>query len=233
MVVGLSTALLAWGLLGTGERWRLLVLISFPAVACVQVANWSMLLLAAMYVPGLAALAVLAKPHAGLPVFVARAWAAPWDYVVPVGVICLISLLVRPTWPMEFLGAIKGYTGGPALLALPGGPLLLLAALRWRQGSAMWLLLCALVPLRAYYDWLLLAPLFASRPAVLAWVAASWAGYAAFYFGSSPLAMALIWGSALAAVLLDREGLAWSAWTLKLRGSVPARARTPIPSSAD
>jgi hypothetical protein len=202
--VGLSTTALAWGVLRTGEPWRLLVLAAWPFWACVQTANWSILLLAAVYVPWLAVVGA-AKPHVGAPMLATHALRRPWATLLPVAALVALSLALRPTWPWEWLSSVRGYTGGPALLALPLGPLLALAVLRWRRWEGQYLLVAAAVPTRLWYDPLILAAVFGSWRPLALWVACSWvAGLASLHGmpGAGTLSLLLLWGPALAAVLL-------------------------------
>lgn len=197
----LMAGLLMAGLARTGEPWRAYALLSASYGLCVHYVQWAPLVLAAWYLPWLWPVALLAKPHAALPVAVMRWRRWPWGLVVVV-VVGLLSLAIRPGWPGEWLGSIRGYSGGPALLQ-PWGPLLLLALWRWRDPRARYLLLCALAPLRGLYDLLILFALPQGRRGMLALVAASWA--AAWLGGGlaapdAPGAVVL-WAAALALVL--------------------------------
>lgn len=128
---GLMYGLLAWGLLATGERWRLLALLSAPSLSNLYLLNWAALVLAAWYVRWLWPVALLIKPHTALPVALLRWRRWPRGIAIVAGV-GLLSLAVRPSWPAEFIAATGGYTGRPALLSWWGPPLLL-ALLRWRS----------------------------------------------------------------------------------------------------
>jgi hypothetical protein len=201
--VGLSTTALVWGVLRTGEPWRLLILAAWPFWACVQVANWSILLTAAVYLPALAIVAA-AKPHVGVPMLATHALRRPWATLLPVAALGVASLALRPTWPREWLASIHGYSGASALLMLPLGPLLLLAVLRGRAWQGRYLLLCALLPTRLWYDPLILAPVFRSWRGLAAWVVCGWVAALVSLHGLAPapaLAVPLLWGPALVAVL--------------------------------
>lgn len=210
LIIGLSVATLAYGLLRTGEPWRLWLLVSFPAVQCVQVANWSMLILAAWYVPALAALMAI-KPHVGI----VAALRHPWPAMAGAGALGALSLLLWPSWPFDWLATTGGYSGRPLALLLPIGPLLLaLLALR----RAWWGVALALVPLRPFYDWLLCAILVTSQRQMLLWVAASWAAYGAWFAGL-PLwaAAAICWAPAMFVLR----------WRLGGAQKAPAREQAP------
>jgi hypothetical protein len=184
-MIGVSTGLLAYGLMQSGQPWRLWLFASFPFWAGVQVVNWPALLLAAYYIPALWPLLVV-KPHTAIPVAVSR-W--NWRGAGVALAICAVSLILRPGWPLEWLSHVQGYSGGPAVLRA-GGPLLLLAGLRWRSERARYFLLCCLVPLRLWYDLLLLFVVPQRKEEMLIMVAASWLAWIA----NDP---AYVWGVAL------------------------------------
>lgn len=177
LVVGASTALLAWGLLRDGEPWRLGVLLAFPFWQCVQVANWTILLLAVCFVPGAFALLVL-KPHAALPVAVLR---FSWRGVILGALPVALAFLLVPDWPQRWWAGAGGYSGGPLLLQTPLAALGLSALLRWRHEAARYFLLCLLAPLRAFYDYLLLFALPQTPRQLAALVAGSWLAYLVWY----------------------------------------------------
>lgn len=177
LVIGLATALLVWGLLREGELWRLGVLLAFPFWQCVQVANWTILLLAVWVVPLAYPLLVL-KPHAALPVAVLRfSWRGALIGALPV----VLSFVLVPDWPLRWWATARGYSGGPLLLQTPLAALGLLALLRWRSEAARYFLLCLLAPLRAFYDYLLLFALPQTPRQLVALVAGSWLAYLAWY----------------------------------------------------
>ena len=66
------------------------------------------------------------------------------------------------------------------------GMLLLLAALRWRDYRARYLLLLSLVPQRTFYDQLLASGVPRSRRSLLALVSASWLCYISWMFMPNP-----------------------------------------------
>jgi hypothetical protein len=178
LFLGLSSMLLAWGITAQGEPyWRLLIFCSFPFWQCIQFANWTILLFAGWYIPLLSFLSV-AKPHAGLPILVER---LSLTVIAICAAITGLAFLILPTWPQEWLSTLGPYTGGPALLVLPLGPLVLLALLRWRHAEARLLFWAALVPLRPIYDQLILfaVPTTARQLGLL--VGLSWV-YCLFFF---------------------------------------------------
>ncbi len=146
LFVGVSTALLAWAV--TGRGWQLAPLfLSAPFIGSVEAVQWTPLLTAAYGIPVLAWVWV-AKPNFALPFLLAR----PSRRMVVAlalggGVLLAISLLLDPDWPARWLPlTLHAEYVRPPIAALLGGPLLLLALLRWRQPEARLLLGMACVP---------------------------------------------------------------------------------------
>jgi hypothetical protein len=177
-VIGLSTALLVWGLLRQGEHWRLMLLLSFPFWQCVQVANWTILLVAVAFSPRWYPL-LLVKPHAAIPVGFAR---FSWPGVALGGVIAIVSFLLLPDWPLRWWATATTYSGGPLILQFSPAVLTFLALLRWRSEAARYLVLCALAPLRAFYDYLLLFVLPQTPRQLITLVIGSWIAYFGWFF---------------------------------------------------
>lgn len=151
---GLGSALLAYGILRSGERWRLLVFITPSYVMAAKSMQWSPLLMAVLFLPSLAPV-LLAKPTMLLPIGPFVAWS--WRRIAAAAALGLISMLVMPEWPWRWLEQTREYRGFiPALLGL--GPLLVLALLRVRRSpEARLLALLAVTPQqRYYYDQILL-----------------------------------------------------------------------------
>jgi hypothetical protein len=172
---GVSSGLLAYGALRAGEGWRLSVLLSPPFILAAVFTQWSPLIMAAAFFPTLAPLLVLIKPHIALPVALFR---LPSRRGLFVALALLgLSLALMPTWPLRWLGMLSQFERMIPALTLPFGPLLLLAALRWKDERARLLLLMAIVPHRALYD---LVPLWLvprTRKVALALVGFSWVGF--------------------------------------------------------
>jgi hypothetical protein len=80
------------------------------------------------------------------------------DALILVGgglLVVLVSLAILPRWPLDWLTALKASTHFKPLVYRPGGFLLLLAALRWREPEARVLLALGLVPVTGLvYDML-------------------------------------------------------------------------------
>lgn len=168
--LGLSSGLLCWGLLREGWH-RLPVFLSASYVYAVMTVQWAPLLTAAALLGGLAP-ALLAKPNLGLPILLA--YGRRIHYLLCAAV-ALLSLLIMPSWPREWLGSLSQHLNYTPLLSW-FGPFLLLALIRWREPGARLLLGLAIVPQRLLYDqvslWLLPTTLRGS----LLLTVASWIG---------------------------------------------------------
>jgi hypothetical protein len=139
--VGAGAALLAFGI--TESAWHpLLLFVSGLYFETFQLAQWSPLLIGAALVPALSWMLV-AKPNLGLALFAARP-----SWMAPVGgfVLIVATLLLWPTWPREWLAASRSETHLMAPVVLLGGPIALLALLRWRRPEGRLVAVLACVP---------------------------------------------------------------------------------------
>jgi hypothetical protein len=131
--------------------WRLPILMSFPMVWCAQSGQLAPLGVAAAMAPMLGGFAI-AKPTLAIAAF---AYAPRKRFIVSAAIMLGITLVVAPTWPNEYVAELRVRTAANyhiPLLILPG-PLLLLAALRWRRPEARLLLAMACVPqTMLFYD---------------------------------------------------------------------------------
>ncbi len=174
---GLSSALLAYALLKDG--WvRLPLFLSAPYVVAAAVAQWAPLMVAAGLLPALGWL-LSCKPNLGLAMWVFKPGRA--SLALALGFLAL-SLLWLPSWPWDWLAVTRQLAGHPPpILALPLGPVLLLAALRWRRAEARLLLGLSLFPqLLFFYDQLPLWLIPRSFKAGLAFSGLSWLAYFAW-----------------------------------------------------
>ena len=152
LFLGLSSALLAFAITRDG-LWRLHVFASAPFVMAAVLAQFTPLLTAMALIPALGFAAVL-KPHIGFAVLVSR----PTVQALLGCVAALaLSLLVFPSWPMEWLAALRGNTAESGAHLMPvmqfGGFLLLLAVVSWRSAAGRLLLVMSLTPqLLFFYD---------------------------------------------------------------------------------
>ena len=141
LFAGCSAALLSFAL--TKQHWyRLLLILSAPFLLAMLSAQWSMLLTAAVLIPPLGFLLAV-KPTLGAALWFYRPSRVP---LIGGLVLVLASLAARPSWPREWMATLAN-TGHMVLpIAHAGGPLLLLALLRWRRPEARLLLALACVP---------------------------------------------------------------------------------------
>jgi hypothetical protein len=142
---GLSCGLLTFFICKEGPH-KLLIFSSVPFLSSMIVAQWTPLMMVSVFIPILGAMAL--KPQIGLPCAIAsRSWTAPISAIL----MGLASLVVRPTWPMEFLAQASGYPHFFPIIFFVG-PALLAALPWWRDSDAQFLLLMASVPQRFLYD---------------------------------------------------------------------------------
>lgn len=148
--MGLSSGLLAWLVLASRRSWMLGIFLSWPFVYSVFFAQWTPLIACLWFLPALMPL-ILVKPQIALPMILTGK--LDWRGVVLTAILLVLSLVIYPTWPWVWIGKISGYRGiVPPLFALPLGPVLLAALLRWRDRRAWLLVLMALMPQRVVYD---------------------------------------------------------------------------------
>src|SRR5215471_16179856 len=166
---GISSGLMAFALTRDGFH-RLLVFLAYPYWAALLAVQWSPLIFASALLPWLLA-ATMAKPQIGIPVFLTHNSRRGLWACIAVG---LLSLIVMPGWPLAWFRHFGEYERFIPLLVLPG-PLLALAALRYRDRDARLLFLMAVMPQRWFYDMLILWLIPKSRREILFTVLFSWA----------------------------------------------------------
>ncbi|MBL0170963.1 MAG: hypothetical protein IPP90_09560 [Gemmatimonadaceae bacterium] len=150
--IGLSAGLAAYGLARTGAD-RLPLFLSAPFLLALSLGQWSPMLVAAALIPTVGFI-VSAKPNIGLAVFGAR----PSRRAV-FGAIALlvISLVVMPRWPIEWLANVSHREEKFVPLLRPGGFLLAASLLSWRRPEGRLLAIMSIVPQALFfYDQLLL-----------------------------------------------------------------------------
>lgn len=171
LFLGVSCGLLAFGLFRDGfEGWPIFLSSSFWfSFIAVQ---WSPLIVASALLPWLLPLCTV-KPNIGAPVFATH---MNWRSVLAAAVLLLASLLILPSWPLDWHHNSSQHTIFMPLFWFPGF-LVALAVLRWRARGAWLLLLMSIVPQRPLYDqlplWLVCGPR-ATRPmfvlSALSWI---------------------------------------------------------------
>ncbi|HEY1263170.1 MAG TPA: hypothetical protein VGF06_06585 [Terriglobales bacterium] len=173
---GLSSGLLAFGVSKSGYH-RLLVFLAYPYWVGLMYAQWAPLIFASAFFPLLLP-AVMVKPQVGLPVALTHLTRRG---VLACVVVFLITLVMLPAWPLAWWHQLGYYQRFIPLLVLPG-PLLLLAAFRWRDRDSWLLLLAALMPQRWFFDTFPLWLIPKSRRAIVwtaffSWVPGIWRWY--------------------------------------------------------
>ena len=142
LAIALFTAL-GMGLLSASVAgWRRWIVVSAPALQAVMLGQWSPWLTAAVGIPWLGFLWA-AKPSVGFPLF--TAWPSRPALVGGLAVL-ILSFFLLPHWPATWLNEIQGLPHYTAPVQRLGGPLLLLAFLRWRRPEGRLLGLMALIP---------------------------------------------------------------------------------------
>src|SRR5580658_1323519 len=173
--IGVSTGLLCWGILRSGERWRLGMLFSWPFVYAVIFAQWSPLLCAIWFFPLLSPL-LLAKPNIALPLVVPTRFR--WLTVAIGAAVLALSLALRPGWILEWLSQTSQYQGlKPPILSLPFGPLILASLWCWRDRRAWLILSMAIMPQRVFYDQLPLLLVARDQRQMFPLVCSSWLSF--------------------------------------------------------
>lgn len=149
---GLSSALAAWAVARLGHD-RLPMFLSAPFLVALSLGQWSPLMVAACLIPALGAV-VAVKPNLGLAVFAAR---PSWRTVAAVTALLIISLIVMPTWPMEWLDNVSHREEKFIPILRPGGLLLAASLLAWRRPEGRLFAVLSVVPQALFfYDQLLL-----------------------------------------------------------------------------
>ena len=130
-------------------------LIGMPFLVSLGSAQWTPLLATAILWPALGWVAV-AKPNLGLAMLAGAPTRRDALTLVGGGLgIVLVSLAISPGWPNDWLTALRGSVHFHPLIFRPGGFLVLLAALRWRDPDARLVLALGLVPVTGLmYDML-------------------------------------------------------------------------------
>jgi hypothetical protein len=140
---GASSALL--GYVATRDGWgRLPLFLSVPYLFAAHGTQWAPFIMAVAMLPGPWQGWLVAKPNLGLAAWL---WRPTWWGVAGGALILAATVALVPAWPLEWLhnASTSPFPKVP-LAALPAGPLLLLAALRWRTAEGRLLLAMACTP---------------------------------------------------------------------------------------
>lgn len=207
---GLGAASLAFALSADSGLRRFWVFLSPPFGLAVILGQWSPLLTAAALAAPLS-WALTCKPTIGLPLFLYRP--TPRSVALCTAFV-LLSLVLQPSWPLEWWRATRTVQEHYAPALRPFGSLCLLALIRWRRPEARLVGTMCLVPQNMYfYDQL---PLFLAATtgrrtllltalSWLAWVGGHYDCATARYCGreSEPWVIALLYLPATAMALVE------------------------------
>jgi hypothetical protein len=139
--VSVASALLAWRLTRQA-LWPLLIFLTPSFWMAAFLGQWSPWLTLAALTPS-AGFLLVCKPTIGLACFSYR---PTWRAFFSGAIIMAISLALMPSWPWEWRSNLEWVQRHPPALLTPGGFVLALAVLRWRQREARLLLAMACVP---------------------------------------------------------------------------------------
>ena len=194
---GVSAALLAFAITRDGfARWPLFISIAF--MVNVELVQWSNLLAAAMLLPALGGIAV-AKPNIGLAVgaHADRVSSIRW-LAAGSAILIASSFAVFPGWLGYWIENARSAPHVTPLLLRPGGPLLLVALVRWRRPEARLLVALACTPLTpTFYDPVLLYLVTRSFREALTLTVCTFVLFFIVAF-NSPLPTAAAWGDLVA-----------------------------------
>jgi hypothetical protein len=143
--IGVSSFLFSYGI--TRGSWHLLPLLASEAFRqSVMAAQWTLVLTAALFLPWVAGL-VAVKPQTGIAVLAATSRNGLKAAVIGSFALVLVSLVLIPSWPADWLTLIQRPTDHmrPRVLA-PGGILVLLLLTRWRRPEAWLIMALACIP---------------------------------------------------------------------------------------
>jgi len=145
LYVAVPAGLLAFLLTRNGFN-KLPLFASGAFLISVKTAQWGPLMMCSLLLPWLGFFCA-AKPNLALGILAGtRSFRALARMLAGVIVVVLLSLALQPEWPKRWLEVIASAPQPLSILTLAGGPLLLLALLRWRRWEARMLLLFLLVP---------------------------------------------------------------------------------------
>jgi hypothetical protein len=138
-----GAGVLAWTISGARERRaQFLVFVSFAFVVAAATAQWSLLLTAAALTPALGWL-LACKPTLGLAYL--TAWPSGRS-IVGAAVFGLITVAIWPWWVSAWLSVLSTAHHILAPVTVAGGPIVLIALLKWRRPEARLLVALACVP---------------------------------------------------------------------------------------
>lgn len=143
-----------------GARWRILwpMLLSTAYYLAISRNQFAPFILAAIWIPALG-FVVAAKPNIGLLAFAAQRRRGAVLIALLAAGLGLVSVLIRPSWPGEWLAIVRTLPNQQIAVLQPLGVLLLASLILWKTADGRLLLAASLVPQTpSLYDVL---PLFA------------------------------------------------------------------------
>ena len=150
--LGLSSGLLAFALSKEGYH-RLPLFMGAPFLIAVSLGQWSPIITAAALEANLG-FVFAAKPHLALPAWLYR---PSLRAIIGSLLLVIVSLAILPSWPVDWFHNISGRPEKLSPIKTLAGPVLLLAAVRWRRPEARLFLAMACVPQALFfYDQLIL-----------------------------------------------------------------------------
>jgi hypothetical protein len=175
LVVGLTMGLAAFVVTRDHEWWRLLMFASGPAVLDAYSVQWGALFTFALMTPWAIGIVGSIKPHMALALAGGqRSWRALIAPIVVGLLLVLLSLVLEPGWPREWLRTLHDSplaTVFQSPLLTAWGLPIWLALVRWRDPNARLLFLLALAPqANFFYDQLPLLTVARNRREMLAYV---------------------------------------------------------------
>ena len=143
--VFLSCFALAYGLFR--ENWnRVWILPSAAFIVACRAGQWSPLIAAAFLIPSLGFI-LAGKPSIGIPVAASVSTKQTLtSFLVGGFLLFAVSFALYPAWPVEWLAIVSEASEFSSPITRTGGPLILIALLRWRRPEARLLLMLALFP---------------------------------------------------------------------------------------
>jgi hypothetical protein len=200
-----------------GTRWRYLTLVSKAFQTALILGQPSTYTAAMFVLPGAGVLAAMKPNIAGAIVGSTLNWKAIRLAVGAGLIVVMVSLVVQPGWPLEWLAAVRRDPFSRPPIGRPLGFLLALAVLRWRRPEARLLLALSVVPQTSVvYDALALffipnraseyiALTFLSHFAFIMWINTPHASIDAGIIAGGNLCVWTIYLPALGMVLLRRN----------------------------